>query len=84
MRFGNDTLYLDNDTMTRDGLTTITETFPQQIKGPNGLQITWSHTNLMRLCPEASLQQLKALMILWLANNPMAQRYKKKFLIQYD
>ena len=32
MRFGTDTLHLDNDTVTRDGPTTIPETSPQQLK----------------------------------------------------
>ena len=44
MRFGTDTLYLDNDTMTRDGPTTIPKTSPQQLKAP---------------------------IILWLADNPI-------------
>ena len=44
MRFGTDTLQLANNTITKNGPTTILET---------------------------SLQQLKASMILWLANNPI-------------
>ena len=36
----------------------------------------------MRLCPEALPQQLKALMIQWLADDPMARQYEQTFSIR--
>ena len=46
MRFGTDTLHLDNDTMTRDGPTTISETFPQQLKA--SIACGWSDVTATR------------------------------------
>ena len=36
----------------------------------------------MRFCPKTSPQQLKALIIQWLADDPMARRYEQTFSIQ--